>query len=120
MINTPIFSTDKPDLLCLSHLRWKFVFQRPQHLMSRFANRNRVFFFEEPVHEAVAESSLRASICPRTGVNVMTPVLPHGLSPSDTLQTLKSLLANMIREFAIKDFVAWYYTPMALEFTKGI
>ena len=24
-------------LLCLSHLRWDFVFQRPQHLMSRFA-----------------------------------------------------------------------------------
>src|SRR4051812_44086245 len=38
-----------PDLLCLSHLRWNFVFQRPQHLMSRFARERRVFFFEEPV-----------------------------------------------------------------------
>ena len=24
-------------LICFSHLRWDFVFQRPQHLMSRFA-----------------------------------------------------------------------------------
>ena len=24
-------------LICFSHLRWDFVFQRPQHLMTRFA-----------------------------------------------------------------------------------
>jgi len=39
----------KPDLVCLSHLRWDFVYQRPQHLMSRFARDRRVFFFEEPI-----------------------------------------------------------------------
>jgi ribonuclease BN (tRNA processing enzyme) len=37
------------DLVCLSHLRWDFVYQRPQHLMSRFAKNRRVFFFEEPI-----------------------------------------------------------------------
>src|SRR3954470_11706695 len=42
-----------PDLVCLSHLRWDFVFQRPQHLMTRFAKRQRVFFVEEPVFGAV-------------------------------------------------------------------
>ncbi|MDQ2746189.1 MAG: glycosyltransferase family 1 protein, partial [Acidobacteriota bacterium] len=31
------------DLVCLSHLRWDFVYQRPQHLMSRFAGQRRVF-----------------------------------------------------------------------------
>ena len=36
------------DLICFSHLRWGFVFQRPQHLMARFAKHRRVFFFEEP------------------------------------------------------------------------
>ena len=24
------------DLVCLSHLRWDFVYQRPQHLMTRY------------------------------------------------------------------------------------
>ena len=24
-------------LICFSHLRWHFVYQRPQHLMTRFA-----------------------------------------------------------------------------------
>ena len=41
--------TPKPDLVCLSHLRWDFVYQRPQHLMSRFAGDRRVFFVEEPI-----------------------------------------------------------------------
>jgi len=37
------------DLICLSHLRWNFVYQRPQHLMSRCARERRVFFIEEPI-----------------------------------------------------------------------
>ena len=41
-----------PDLVCLSHLRWGFVFQRPQHLMTRFARDRRVFFIEEPVDDS--------------------------------------------------------------------
>ena len=36
-----------PDLVCLSHLRWDFVYQRPQHLLTRFACGRRVFFVEE-------------------------------------------------------------------------
>ena len=33
--------TDGHTLVCFSHLRWNFVFQRPQHLMSRFAEDRR-------------------------------------------------------------------------------
>ena len=51
-MNPPKPTTDNPDLICLSHLRWNFVFQRPQHLMSRFARDRRVFFVEEPVFDA--------------------------------------------------------------------
>ena len=36
-------------LICFSHLRWDFVLQRPQHLMQRFAEDRRVFFFEEHI-----------------------------------------------------------------------
>src|SRR5215467_13558551 len=38
------------DLVCFSHLRWDFVFQRPQHLFTRFAKVFRTFFIEEPKH----------------------------------------------------------------------
>src|SRR3954447_2352899 len=71
MITNPI------DLICLSHLRWDFVLQRPQHLMSRFARNRRVFFFEESSFEE-AEPQVRQHTCAKTGVRVIKPVLPVG------------------------------------------
>ncbi len=62
------------DLICFSHLRWNFVFQRPQHLMSRYARVQRVFFVEEPVFEDVAEPEL--SVEAHDGVSVVVPRLP--------------------------------------------
>lgn len=67
-----------PDVVCLSHLRWDFVYQRPQHLMSRFAQHGRLFFVEEPVFEDVQESYLHIS---SRGENLLllVPHLPHGM-----------------------------------------
>ena len=47
-------STDRPLLICFSHLRWDFVFQRPQHLMRRLAARNTASIFWEEPHRAGA------------------------------------------------------------------
>ncbi|HYD92095.1 MAG TPA: hypothetical protein VEA37_11495, partial [Flavobacterium sp.] len=49
------------DLVCFSHLRWNFVYQRPQHLLSRFSKQHRTFFIEEPVFDATAESFIEVS-----------------------------------------------------------
>jgi UDP-galactopyranose mutase len=46
--NAPNLSGPSLDLLCFSHLRWHFVTQRPQHLLTRCAKDRRVFFWEEP------------------------------------------------------------------------
>jgi len=40
---------EPPTLICFSHLRWNFVFQRPQHLMCRFSREMPVIYWEEPV-----------------------------------------------------------------------
>src|SRR5215212_4939904 len=66
------------DLVCLSHLRWDFVYQRPQHLLSRCARDRRVFFVEEPIFDA---GGLRIELIRRDGVTVVVPHLPEGLSP---------------------------------------
>src|SRR3954449_7685918 len=82
------FMTTHPiDLICLSHLRWDFVLQRPQHLMSRFARNRRVFFFEEAVFEDV-EPHIRQQICASTGVHVVKPVLRTGTDRSQFNPTL--------------------------------
>ncbi len=87
--------------------------------MSRFAKAQRVFFVEEPIFEQT-EPCLRTISCPDTGVQVSTPVLPHGVPPKQTSLQLRRLLRSMIRDNSIENFVLWYYTPMARSFASGL
>ena len=108
-----------PDLVCLSHLRWDFVYQRPQHLLSRFARRGRVFFVEEPI---VGEGEMRLDVSRRDdGVYVVVPRLPPG---AYDMQQLDAIQREMIDElFAVQkidEHMLWYYTPMAVEWTKHL
>jgi UDP-galactopyranose mutase len=112
--------TNPVDLICLSHLRWGFVFQRPQHLMSRFAKTQRVYFVEEPVFEDREESLMRAVACPKTGVVVVTPALPDGHRGQDFQPVLKRLLNRFMSREKIERYIAWFYTPMALDFTSDL
>ncbi|HVR99195.1 MAG TPA: glycosyltransferase family 1 protein [Thermoanaerobaculia bacterium] len=112
------FSSLKPDLVCLSHLRWDFVYQRPQHLMSRFARDRRVFFVEEP---EVHDGPPRMEIGDRPeGVRVAVPRLPPGLSPEQAEAAQRDLLHALLEEQGISEYILWYYTPMALAFSSGL
>ncbi|HUK34647.1 MAG TPA: glycosyltransferase [Vicinamibacterales bacterium] len=103
--------------MCLSHLRWNFVFQRPQHLMTRFASERRVFFFEEPQFDA-QRPHLKVR---RDGeVRVAVPHLPASMQPSSTDDALRDLLHGMCDEWHIDSPVCWYYTPMALNFARAL
>lgn len=104
-------------LICLSHLRWNFVFQRPQHLMTRFASERPVFFFEEPIFDA-SVPTLRIE---RDGhVRVAVPHLPHGMSPSAVNHAVAKLLSDMCAEWALTKPICWYYTPMALTYSRTL
>lgn len=106
------------DLICLSHLRWNFVYQRPQHLLSRAARERRVFFFEEPIfHEGPAHLDMQQS---KDGPMVAVPHLPHGLSDQAQHQQLRELLDQMIEDQDVNEYLSWYYTPMALKFSRHL
>ena len=111
---------DDNSLICFSHLRWNFVFQRPQHLMSRFAEARRVVYWEEP--EAALpdmEPALGVRTCAETGVCVVTPSIPEGLDDAARDSVLKTLLDDFVA--AEKGpFIRWYYTPMMLPFSRHI
>jgi len=112
-----LFTARKPeDLVCFSHLRWGFVFQRPQHLMSRFAIRRRVFFVEEPIREEGIEPSLRFRVCEKTRVNVVTPALPADVNGRQATKMLAKLVRELFTRKKIQDYIAWFYTPMALDY----
>lgn len=106
------------DLIVFSHLRWDFVYQRPQHLMSRFAAAHRVIFFEEPV----PDDSTFLDCKQHGNVLVCTPHTPEksvGFHDQQ-LPYLNSLLERLVLDENLKDYVAWFYTPMALPLLQSI
>lgn len=106
------------DLVCFSHLRWDFVFQRPQHLISRFAKKQRVFFIEEPVFfdgEPHFRVQKRAN-----GLHLVVPHISDSTKPQEIDNLLRQQLDQLIEEYRIADFVAWYYTPMMLSWSNHI
>ena len=109
----------KPDLVCFSHLRWDFVYQRPQHLLTRCAKDRRVFFVEEP---KFGNGSMRLEVREsKSGVRVVVPHLPAGLdSEVAVTAVLKDMVQRLFSTNNIRNFVAWYYTPMALSFTDHL
>jgi UDP-galactopyranose mutase len=110
--------TLRPDVLCLSHLRWNFVFQRPQHLMTRCARDCRVYFFEEPIITDATEPFLQVTA--NGNVTVATPHLPATMDAGVVTQTLRMLLDRLMRDECMDQYVLWYYTPMALPFTDHL
>lgn len=107
-----------PDLVCFSHLRWDFVFQRPQHLLTRFGNHIRVFFVEEPIFDAAEP---RMDISARgEKIWIAVPHLPGGHSAEEVNTMQQQLVDQLLKEQKIERFVAWYYTPMALSFSNHL
>ena len=107
----------KMDLICFSHLRWNFVYQRPQHLVSRFTTHYRVFYIEEPLYDAPSRYNAIYED-PNTGVSVITPHLPN--SAKDDPMEKQALLDLFLESNDIKKMILWYYTPMALEYSNHL
>jgi glycosyltransferase involved in cell wall biosynthesis len=104
------------DVLCFSHLRWDFVFQRPQHLLTRCARDRRVFYIEEPIFADRVTPRLERHR--RGQVTVLVPHLPAGKADADEMQRV--LVDDLIAQEDIADYLVWYYTPMALSFTDHL
>ena len=102
-------------IIVFSHLRWSFVFQRPQHLMTRLATKRRVVFFEEPVHEKGCDPYLETST-PEPGVTVCRPHThcPENGYHDEQFPVLSRLLKKFLADEKIRNYIAWFYTPMAL------
>lgn len=107
------------DLLCFSHLRWNFVFQRPQHLMLRFAQEHRVFFVEEPVLNS-AYDHYEISKHAESNVWIVVMHLSMGISPDEIITRQKELLNDLLRENAVDNYALWYYSPMALDISRDL
>ena len=105
------------NLICFSHLRWNFVYQRPQHILSRFSNEYVTYYVEEYIINDFEDGYSMY----KTNENVLV-VTPHlnaeTFSEVDKNQRIRTILQNLFDEEEIQNYIFWYYTPMALAFTK--
>lgn len=105
------------NIICFSHLRWNFVYQRPQHLFTRFAKHHTIYFIEEPLfHENDDSYSIAIAT---ENIFVITPYLNNN-SNTDSVARQAALLNKLIAEQQIKQYVCWYYSPMALQFSDHL
>ena len=102
------------DLICFTHLRWNFVFQRPQHLLTRFARKRRVFYVEEPVFNATQNDYTIQRVPDHPNVFIVVPHLKNDLQEFERNLILKGLIDLLIINENIGSYFTWYYSPMSL------
>ena len=107
-----------PTIIVFCHLRWDFVYQRPQQLISRLAQHYRILFIEEPVYDAGDSFMERSS--PAPNVTVCRPHTPsHAIGfHDDQIPLLQPLLATLVAPG--EQPVVWFYTPMALPLLQAL
>lgn len=118
-IAMPTRQRQRPKLIVLSHLRWDFVTQRPQHLLTRAARSFDVIFVEEPVWVEGGLPTVNDGIRPG-GIRLVQPVLPHGTPAKVATLHQKQLLDALVLDAGESEIVLWYYTPMALPFSRQV
>lgn len=101
-------------LLCFSHLSWNFVYQRPQHLLTRFSKFYHVFYFEEP---KIGDSD-RYLVNIQDGVSIVELFVSG--HDDTTNERIQDLINQVLKEYDIENYINWYYTPMALQFTDHL
>ncbi len=107
-----------PTLIVFCHLRWDFVFQRPQHLMTRLAEHYQILFVEEPVYDPGPAHLKKTAVAPNITVcQPHTAIHAPGFH-DDQIPTLHGLLADLVPEG--EQPVVWFYTPMALPLLQGL
>ncbi|PLC49069.1 glycosyl transferase [Pollutimonas subterranea] len=115
---SPAYAGDQPTLICFSHLRWDFVYQRPQHLMSRYAKEFNVQYVEEPIYTDEADSWLEVRHVAE-GIQVLVPQLGID-AKAHPEQEQRRLLDQHLGLGTGSNIILWYYTPMSLTFSEHL
>jgi glycosyltransferase involved in cell wall biosynthesis len=112
-------------IVAFSHLRWNFVWQRPQQFLSRFAEEHKVLFIEEPdfcLADGEAPITDLLEVAPNiTTATIRFPASSRGEAGigdqmvSFARQAIKSV--NSGGEFDLP--LLWYYSPMEAKWSLG-
>src|SRR5581483_7979283 len=104
-----------------SHLRWDFVWQRPQQVLSRLARRAHVLFVEEPMVDAGRTRPSFAHTAPVDGVTRIVPHVPPNLRENECAAVVvRDHVRRQLRDLPPHArVVQWFYTPMPAPIMLG-
>lgn len=105
------------EIVCFSHLRWDFVFQRPQHLLTRFADHFKIFYVEETYFHADKDHYIEVI---HNNIHVIKLHVSVGEGDATAVSKQRELINSFFRRYRIRDYILWYYTPMALKITDHL
>lgn len=116
-IDTHVFGVDEvyqngnadkkiPDIVVFSHLRWEFVTQRPQHIISRLSQDRRILFVEEPIGY---ESALKGT-ANVIRINPNLTVIQPRIEWENMLESLEILVKEYMNNLSIQSPVLWFYS----------
>ena len=118
-----MFASDLDELVVLSHLRWDWVWQRPQHLVSRIGRGRRTWFVEEPLAVAgLAEPRLVTQDAGAvTRVRLEVPGNP-GAHVDFTDFRARGYFGELSRLLGVPTAArdVWLYTPMAIDMALAL
>lgn len=93
-------SAQNYDMIVFSHLRWQFVYQRPQHIISRMAKTIKTLFIEEPLYDSENKNS---------GNLIVVDNMLHVLQPNVIdIESIAGILSTYVKNKNIP--VGWFYS----------
>jgi glycosyltransferase involved in cell wall biosynthesis len=90
------------DMVVFSHLRWEFVFQRPQHIITRLASARKVLFVEEPIAFSPGEENTANLLHVHENITVLQPRV-------NNIASIEKILKKQLIEKP--QLTAWFYSP---------
>jgi len=104
------------DIVVFSHLRWQFVTQRPQHVITRMAENANVLFVEEPIAYEPNEKGTANIFKATDNVTVLQPRIGW----EHMLEELEPLLLRQMETQNIADPILWFYSPVFHDITDRL
>lgn len=101
--NTDVaLEVDFYDMVVFCHLRWEFVYQRPQHLISRMSKTYKILMVEEPIDFNEGEEY--------TGILTEISSQLHILQPKvRSIEDIALVLPQYLSNKPVK--IGWFYSP---------
>ncbi|MEO7934596.1 MAG: glycosyltransferase [Chthoniobacterales bacterium] len=114
-------------ILVHSHLRWDWVWQRPQQFLSRLSKNHPILFVEEPWYLGHLNDTTEIAIAQQEKFPNITVVRPHfpeawredaARVDAERRKVVEDLLAGPLGETFFEP-VQWFYDPMAVTAFAG-